>query len=113
MIGYDIKWKYPYGSFETNNGYDCIQLTESHEAGELINEHWLIVNCDFEGFKGVYESGLYVKIIDIRFLDIFATDINYDNRKDLKKVNTERKQYKVNGSTYTTDIRIYQYNSQV
>lgn len=109
MIGYDIECKYLYSYDDTSleKAYDCIQLTEFHEAGEIINDYWLITNCYFDKFEGKYDIGYYVRIIDIRYLEIFATDINYDDRKDLIKINIKKENRVINGETYTFDVNIY------
>ena len=46
MIGYHIKCKdiFSYRNNSLLNAFDAIQLKESHDAGEIINNHWLICN---------------------------------------------------------------------
>jgi hypothetical protein len=108
MVGYDIKCKFPYNDIERlEKAFDCIQLTEPHEAGEIINGNWLIVNCYFDEFKGSYKTGDYVKIIDIRYFDIIASDKNLDDRKDLRKISTEKKRYTTISKSYEFDVNIY------
>jgi hypothetical protein len=108
MIGYDVKCKFPYDDIEKlEKAYDCIQLTEPHEAGEIINNNWLIVNCYFDEFKGSYKTGDYVKIIDIRYFDIIASDKNFDDRKDLIKLGVEKKRYTLKGNLHEIYVNIY------
>jgi hypothetical protein len=97
MIGQVTKFKFSIeDSKMLQKAYDVIQLTEPHEAGEIINDNWMILNdnviivdSDCEENKGKYSAGYYVKIVDLRFCDIIETDINYDNRNDLRKINTK------------------------
>lgn len=99
MIGHIIKCKYPY-SFNSigrqlDEAYKTIQLTESHEAGEILDDYWMICNESTwdkngnENDTGRFNAKYYIKGIDIRYFDIFATDINYDYREDLRKLGTE------------------------
>jgi len=100
MLGLWIKSKYPY-SFENigkplDKAFNIIQLTESHEAGEIINDYYLIANENIivDGImKYKFEEGYYVKLIDIRYFDLFETDFNYDNRDDLTKYGVKMKTY--------------------
>jgi hypothetical protein len=109
MVGYEVKCKFPYDYTKIlESVVNCIQLTEPHEAGEIINDHWLIVNCYFDEFKGKYEAGEYVKVVDIRYFDIIASDMNLENIKGLKKINTEKKRYATNSNSYEFDVNIYQ-----
>lgn len=87
MIGKAIKFKIPLESKSLIDAYDIVQLTEPHEAGEIINNDWLIINSDYEEFMGKYKAGYYVRVVNLRFCDIIETDINYDNRDDLRKIN--------------------------
>ena len=89
MWGYDLMCKdgYSYGSLSLDQAYDCIQLNEDHEAGEIINKYWLIKNDTIQPYQKL-KKGDYAQVIDIRFFEIFETDINYDNRNDLKKYGT-------------------------
>ena len=97
MIGQVIKFKFSIEDSEMlQKAYDLIQLTEPHEAGEIINNNWMILNdnviiidSDCEENKGKYNAGYWVKIVDLKFCDIVETDINYDNKVDLKKINTK------------------------
>ena len=100
MIGNGIQCKYPYSydSFgkQLDKALKIIQLTEPHEAGEIINDYYLIANENvllngIEKYK--FEVGYYVKIIDIRYFDIFETDINYDNKEYLRKIGTKTRKY--------------------
>jgi hypothetical protein len=90
MIGYIKSFKCPIESRTFQEyAYNVIQLKEPHEAGEIINNHWLICNNGLVNDTGKYEKGYYVKVANLNLVDIFATDINYDDRKDLEKYNTE------------------------
>lgn len=89
MIGNVISFKHQIESKILQEAYDVIQLTESHEAGEIINDCWLILNSDFNDFKGKYEAEYYVKVIDLKYCNIIETDINYDNKSNLRKINTK------------------------
>lgn len=90
MIGQVVKFKCPIEDSEKlEKAYDVIQLAEPHEAGEIINNCWLIINSDFNEFKGKYEAGYYVRVINLKYCDIIETDINYDNKSDLRKINTK------------------------
>jgi hypothetical protein len=92
MIGNWIK----YSSEHSLNGdmhpdsIEVIKLTEPHEIGEIINDYWLILSGAKKTDNGIYETGTYVRIIDIRYLDIFETDLNYDYRNDLRKYAIEK-----------------------
>ena len=94
MWGYDVKCKdeYFYGCIALDKAYDVIQLTEPHEAGEIINDYWLIENDEIESFRK-FKKDDFVRVIDIRYFDLFETDINYDNRKDLLKYGTSFRQF--------------------
>lgn len=114
MIGYDIQCKYPYSYDNLGkplyNAYDNIQLKEDHEAGEIINNYWLICNeqvCENINERGVskFKANYYVKGIDIRYFDIFATDINYDNREDLRKLGTKS----IASGKYIGTVNLYKY----
>lgn len=90
MIGQVTKFKCSIEDSETmQKAYYVIKLTEAHEAGEIINDCWLIINSDFSEFKGKYEAGYYVRVVNLKFCDIIETDINYDNRNNLRKINTK------------------------
>jgi hypothetical protein len=100
MIGDCLRSKYPY-SFDSigkplDKAFNVIQLTEPHEAGEILNNYYLIAN---EGvlLDGIMEykfkEGYFVKLIDIRYFDLFETDFNYDDRDDLKKYGVKMKTY--------------------
>ena len=98
MVAYGIKCRHPYNYDDNSleNAIDVIQIDEAHEVGEIINDYWLIVNCETPWsnapiFK--YEKGEYVKAIDIRCFDVFATDKNYNDRKDLTLYGAESKLY--------------------
>ena len=109
MIGQVVKFKYSVENTEMlKRAYDVVQLSEPHEAGEIINDYWLILNSEFGDFKGKYEAGYYVKIIDLNFCDIIETDIDH-NRSDLRKINTGFKNiYPVVGQPLTFKINVYE-----
>jgi hypothetical protein len=109
MIGQVVKFKYSVENTEMlKRAYDVIQLSEPHEAGEIINDHWLIVNSEFSEFKGKYEAGYYVKIVNLKFCDIIETDIDH-NRSDLRKINTWFKHiYPVVGQPQTFRMNVYE-----
>jgi len=70
MVGYEPSEKY----------YRIIQLSEDKESGEIIDNYYLVLDT------GKHLSGRYVRTIDIRALEVFSTDINYDDRVDLIKL---------------------------
>ena len=116
MIGYEIQCKYPYSydglGRRLDNAYKTIQLAEPHEAGEIIDDYWMICNenCGYkdenENNTGKFEVNYYVKVIDIRYFDVFATDINYDSRDDLKRLGTRMI---ANGIQYVGTVNLYRY----
>ena len=115
MIGYEIQCKYPYGydnlGRQLDKAYKTIQLTESHEAGEILDDYWMICNEYWyedgnEKETGKFKVGYYVKVIDIRYFDVFAADINYDSREDLKKIGTEMI---AEGNRYVGTVNLYKY----
>ena len=116
MIGYDIQCKYPYGydslGKRLDKAYKTIQITEPHEAGEILEDYWMICNenCwykdDNENNTGKFKTNYYVKGIDIRYFDIFATDINYDSREDLKRLGTRMI---ASGNQYIGTVNLYKY----
>jgi len=115
MIGYDIQSKYPYSydnlGKQLDKAYKTIQLTESHEAGEILEDYWLVCNESWykDGDKnntGKFKTNYYVKGIDIRYFDVFATDINYDSREDLKRLGTRMI---ANGNQYIGTVNLYKY----
>jgi hypothetical protein len=111
MIGNVTKFKYPIESEIVQKAYDVIQLTEPHEAGEIIDDCWLIINSEFNEFKGKYETGYYVKVVNIKFCDIIETDINYDNRSDLRKINIKSMNiYPISNQPRTFKINVYEVN---
>jgi len=86
MIGEILKFKIPPESKSFMDAYDVIQLTEPHEAGEIINDYWLIENESFVNeFKAKFDTGYYVRIVNLNLVDLFITDINYDDKNDLMK----------------------------
>lgn len=57
MIGQVIKFKCSIEDTKTlEKAYDVIQLTESHEAGEIINDYWLVLNSDFSEFNLTHQE---------------------------------------------------------
>lgn len=114
MIGNDIKCRYPYSynsiGKQLDKAFKTIQLKERHEAGEIIDNYYLISN---EGIytntnyteKYKFKSGYYVKGIDIRYFDIFETDINYDNRQDLRKIGLKTRRF--NNQNVKTNLYSY------
>ena len=109
MIGQVVKF-----NRETENNeifqsiFEAIQLQEPHEAGEIINDYWLILNSEFGDFKGKYEAGYYVKIVNLKFCDIIETDIDH-NRSDLRKINTRLKNiYPMVGQIQTFRMNVYE-----
>jgi len=115
MIGYDIQSKYPYSydnlGKQLGKAYKTIQLTESHEAGEILDDYWLICNESwykdgYENNTGKFKTNYYVKGIDIRYYDVFATDIDYDSREDLKKLGTK---LTTRGNQYIGKVNLYKY----
>lgn len=93
MLSCCIASKYPYRFDSIGEPLDeaikVIQLTKPHEAGEIIDNYYLIANENIfldgiEEYK--FKVGYYVKLIDIRYFDLFGTDFNYDDRKDFKKI---------------------------
>ena len=109
MIGYDIACKYglSYNDNSLIDAYEIVGLLESYEAGEIINDFWLIVHDDIFGFRGVFDKGMFVKIIDLRYFSIFGTDKNYDNREDLEKLGTEKFTFTENNIRKDIDVNIY------
>lgn len=107
MIGEVIKFKFPYESEILQDAYDCIQLQEPHEAGEIINDEWFIVNCSFGGFQGIYSTNEYVKVVNLRYIDVFKTDIDYSTRNDLIKINTNIEYYTENNIQNTISVYVY------
>lgn len=90
MVGCIISTKYPIeDKFVQEKLCDAVQLKEPHEAGEIINNHWLICNNGIEPDEGKYSKGYYVRAVNLNLIDLFATDIDYDNRKDIKKYGME------------------------
>jgi len=116
MIGHDIQCKYPYSydslGRQLDKAYKTIQLTEPHEAGEILGDYWMICNEHLyykdvnEKNTGKFKTGYYVKVIDIRYFDVFATDINYDSRDDLKKLGTKAI---ASGNQYIGTVNLYKY----
>ena len=93
-----------YGKWDKCNGrywsygepvervYESFILKEDRECGEIINDYYLIIDGSSpfdETLTLTYKKGDCVLTVDIRCLDIFSTDINYDNRSDLSKMKTE------------------------
>lgn len=109
MIGYGVRCKLGHGYYEEQEAVNCIQLKETHEIGEIINDFWLI--CNDGRLNAIFKckKGDYVKIIDIRYFDVFGTDMNYDDRKDLRKLKTEQKRYINNGIDSHSIANIYGY----
>lgn len=119
MIGYEVQCKYPYSynslGKQLDKAYKTIQLIEPHEAGEILDNYWMICNESWyeEGIEekikeiiGKFEAEYYVKGVDIRYFDIFATDINYDHRKDLRKLGTKVVK---KGNKYIGTVNLYRY----
>jgi len=116
MIGYEIQCKYPYSydnlGKQLDRAYKTIQLTEPHEAGEILDDYWMIC-CNEVWYEerneeniGKFKAKYYVKVMDIRYFDIFATDINYNSRDDLKKLGTKL----INrGNQYIGTVNLYKY----
>lgn len=112
MIGNDIRCRYPYSyssiGEQLDKAFTVIQLKEPHEAGEIIDDYWLIANENIllDGIeKYKFEIGYYVKGIDIRYFEIFETDINYDNREDLRKFGTKIRRF--NNQNVITNLYSY------
>lgn len=106
MFGYVGKYKCYYDKLP----YYAIsvkQLSEPHEAGEILDNYWLIVNCDYDSLEGKYQTGDFVKVIDIRFIDIFVTDVELDN-KFIQKINTDKAIRFIDEQQYVFNINIYQ-----
>lgn len=113
MIGSIVQCKYPY-SFDGSLGksldkaFIVIQLKEHHEAGEIIDNYYLIANENI-WINGVekydFEIGYYVKGIDIRYFDTFETDINYNNRNDLRWLGKQIRTF----NNQIVTVNLYQY----
>jgi hypothetical protein len=94
MFGHFVKAKMPICCESFENAYQAFWLEEDSEPGKIINEYYLILD-DADTFY--FKKGRYVNTIDIRYLDIFETDINYDDRSDLTKINTVHQRFYENG----------------
>jgi hypothetical protein len=95
MFGEIIKYRYPYSQFD-DDMYEIVQLQEPHEVGDIINEYWLILEsgCPFgQRYDYKCEIGQHVLTVDIRRIDIFSTDRDYDKRTDLLLINTQQRFY--------------------
>ena len=89
MLAYHIKCKPEFNYFDgsLDRAFDIVQINEPHEVGEIINGYWLIVNSDA---TYQYNSGQYVKVINLKYFDLVATDINHDSTGYLVKLGTEK-----------------------
>jgi hypothetical protein len=74
---------------------DVIQINEPHECGEILNDYFLILNSDifFDNNFSLeksrkYKAGDYVKVVYIKALDQFISDIDYSSRNDLRLLQT-------------------------
>ena len=115
MIGYEIQCKYPYSydnlGKQLDKAYKAIQLTEPHETEEILDNYWMICNEVWDEERneenfGKFKAKYYVKVMDIRYFDVFATDINYDSREDLKKLGTK---LTTHGNQYIGTVNLYKY----
>lgn len=108
MIGYDIKCKDEYDYYNStyfvDNAFKGIRIEKPCEVEEIINDYLLICNDRFN-LKFKYDKGNHVKVIDIRYFDLFATDMNYDDRKDLEKINIGKVHY----DKKDINVNIYRY----
>ena len=78
------------------NAIKTIKLNEKHEVGEIINDYWLVLNepeiiVEDEPYepKYFYEKGDYIRVADIRLYTQFSTDKKFDNREDMRWLQTE------------------------
>ena len=79
-----------------NNAIKLVKLNEKHEVGEIIEDYWLIISDPeiivadepYEP-KYFYEKGDYVRVADIRFYKQFSTDKDYNDRKDMRWLQTK------------------------
>jgi len=115
MIGYEIQCKYPYSydnlGKQLDKAYKAIQLTEPHETEEILDNYWMICNEVWDEERneenfGKFKAKYYVKVMDIRYFDVFATDINYDSREDLKKLDIK---LIARGNQYIGKVNLYKY----
>ena len=104
MIGKYAMFK---NGFVIDDAFSCIQIKETHEVGEIINNYQLILNNIYDE-KFIYNAGELVKIIDVRFLDEFETDMNYDRRKDFIKLGM----FKTRGYDKECHVNTYGYISK-
>jgi len=84
-----------------------IQLTESHEAGEIINGSWFIVNCDFGELNGRYKAGQYVKVINLAAIDVFESDMDLTSCQEVSEIRKSKYYYFIKGEERSIDTRLY------
>ena len=93
LVGFTANNDDPEGIY---NAVKSIKLNEKHEVGEIIDDYWLILSepeiivadKPYE-LKYFYEKDNYVRVADIRVYKQFSTDKDYNDRKDIRWLQTK------------------------